>query len=51
MVILGTKIQDILEIDPIASEVVKDVYKLYTKNYGIRPITKKIEEDNRYLKS
>lgn len=30
-----------LEVDPIASEVVKDVYKLYTKNYGIRPITKK----------
>lgn len=40
-----------LEIDPIASEVVKDVYKLYTKNYGIRPIKKKMKEDNRYLKS
>lgn len=40
-----------LEIDPIASEVVKDVYKLYTKNYGIRPIEKKMKEDNRYLKS
>ncbi|NLC96652.1 MAG: recombinase family protein [Erysipelotrichaceae bacterium] len=40
-----------LQIDPIASEVVKDVYKLYTKNHCIRPITKMMKKDNRYLKS